>query len=175
MTQELYLFDELDIDGLLDMEPEPYDPQPLAVTSNTISQPPLPVYTQTPPQILKLQEMSQRQKQRLVLNVGGTRFETSAPTLQSQPDSVLAHMVSKESPMKSYKVDNVYTYFLDRSPHHVDIILNYLIESDHYITSILPRDPLRLREIQAETNFYKLDKLVLILEKKILSLAPAEE
>ena len=110
MTPGLSLFDELVIDGLLDMQPESYEPQPLAVTPNTISQPPLHVYMPTPPQILQLQEMSQRQMQRLVLNVGGTRFEISAPTLQSQPDSVLP-IVSKESPMKPYKVNNVYTYF----------------------------------------------------------------
>jgi hypothetical protein len=49
-----------------------------------------PAYTPTMKEEIGLQGMTQSQKQRVYLNVGGTKFETSVPTLQSDPSSILA-------------------------------------------------------------------------------------
>jgi hypothetical protein len=73
-------------------------------------------YEPTPKHILQLKTMADCQKSRIILIVGGSRFETCVPTLQSDPSSILSYMVLKESPMKPYSVDNIYTYFLDRDP-----------------------------------------------------------
>ena len=75
-----------------------------------------PVYHPTSKEHIRLEGMALAQKQRIYLNVGGTKFETSVPTLQSDPSSLLARMVLPNSPLKPYSVENVYVYFLDRDP-----------------------------------------------------------
>lgn len=82
--------------------------------------------TRKPRHEVKLKGMALNQAQRVILNVGGVRFETSAPTLESDPSSILASMVKKTSPFQPYEVDHVYTYFLDRDHKHFRVILNYL-------------------------------------------------
>ena len=47
----------------------------------------------------ELERMATQQSKRIVLNVGGKRFETSVPTLQREPNSVLARMVERDAPI----------------------------------------------------------------------------
>ena len=67
-----------------------------------------PVYHPTSKEHNRLEGMA------LAQNVGGTKFEKSVTTLQSDPSSLLARMVLPTLPLKPYSVDNVYVYFLDR-------------------------------------------------------------
>ena len=53
------------------------------------------IYEPTPKHILQLKTMAECQKSRIILNVGGSRFETCVPTLQSDPLSILSYMVLK--------------------------------------------------------------------------------
>jgi hypothetical protein len=128
------------------------------------------IYEPTPKHILQLKTMAECQKSRIILNVGGSRFETCVPTLQSDPSSILSYMVLKESPMKPYSVDNIYTYFLDRDPRHFVHILNYLRSSCNADLSTFPRTIIALRELQRECNFYQLSHLHCLLEKRIVDI-----
>ena len=110
-------------------------------------------YEPTPKHSLQLKTMAECQKSRNILNVGGSRFETCVPTLQSDPSSILSYMVLKESPMKPYNVDNIHTYFLDRDPRHFVHISNYLRSSCNADLSTFPRTIIALRELQRECNF----------------------
>ena len=85
-----------------------------------------PSYNPTPVTQIRLQGLALSQQQRLYLNVGGTKFETSGSTLQADPSSLLALMILPSSPLKPYSVDNIYTYFLDRDPKLFHYILTYL-------------------------------------------------
>jgi hypothetical protein len=54
-------------------------------------------------------------------------------TLQSDPSSILSYMVLKQSPMKPYSVDNIYTYFLDRDPRHFVHILKIGLMTGRFV------------------------------------------
>lgn len=64
-------------------------------------------------------------KNRVILNIGGTRFETSKETLTQDSDSLFALLFTDESPV--VPVGN--SYFIDRDPAHFRLILNYLRHS----------------------------------------------
>lgn len=93
--------------------------------------------------------------QRVILNVGGTRFETCAANLEADPSSTLARIVRKGSAFKPYEVDNIYTYSLDRDAKHFRVILIFLRNpnGDH----VLPVSRFHLREC----DFYELELLAL--------------
>ena len=103
-----------------------------------------PVYHPTSKEHNRLEGMA------LAQNVGGTKFETSVPTLQSDPSSLLAKMVLPTSPLKPYSVDNVYLYFLDRDPKLFSFILNYLRHGMDLPLSCLPSDVQLLSLLQQE-------------------------
>ena len=124
-------------------------------------------YVPTPKYMLQLKAMADCQKSRLILNVGGSRFETCAETLQKDPSSILSYMVLPDSPMKPYNVDNIYTYFIDRDPRHFVHILNYLRGNCDPDLSTFPGSITALRELQKECNFFNLAHLHCLLEKRI--------
>ncbi|KAK6175133.1 hypothetical protein SNE40_013656 [Patella caerulea] len=104
--------------------------------------------------ILKVKGWALGQSQRIVLNVGRTKFQTSASTLQVDPSSLLALLVSPQSPMKPHEVGSIYTYFLDRDPKHFGLILNYLrTVSIGSITKLLPPNFSQLEELALECRF----------------------
>ena len=127
-------------------------------------------YEPTPKHILQLKTMAECQRSHIILNIGGSRFETCVPTLQSDLSSVLFYMVLKESPMKSYSVDNIHIYFLDRDPRHFVHILNYLHSSCNADLSTFPRTIFALHELQRECIFYNLSHLHCLLEKRIVGI-----
>jgi hypothetical protein len=49
------------------------------------------------PQLAVLRKMAEN---RVLVNTGGTRFETNRPTLQRFPKSILGMMVKEDSPFK---------------------------------------------------------------------------
>ena len=67
------------------------------------------------------------QKNKIILNVGGKRFETSRQTLTSVPDTYLASMFSGRFELAPDAEDG--SYFIDRDPKHFNLVLNYLRDS----------------------------------------------
>ena len=101
------------------------------------------------------------QDNRVLLNIGGTRFETSESTLKQDPESLFFLLFSKDTPNR----DN---YFIDRDPAHFRLILNYLrcgcsLPSE----SVLPRELRYLLEVKSECEFYNLQGLKDIVETRL--------
>lgn len=117
----------------------------------------------------KLRDMALNQSQRIILNVGGLRFETTAPTLQNDPSSILASMVEKSSAFRPYEVDHVYTYFIDRDHRHFRNILNYLRNPNAQMR-LLRVTRFHLTELLEECKYYELDGLSKIARDKLAEL-----
>ena len=101
------------------------------------------------------------QDNRVLLNIGGTRFETSESTLKQDPESLFFLLFSKDTPNR----DN---YFIDRDPAHFRLILNYLrcgcsLPSE----SVLPRELRYLLEVKSECEFYNLQGLKNIVDTRL--------
>ncbi|OWF45428.1 BTB/POZ domain-containing protein KCTD4 [Mizuhopecten yessoensis] len=102
--------------------------------------------------------MALSQSQRLILHVWGRRYETSASTLQSEPSSILAKMVSPTSCMKPYEVDNIYTYFIDRNGKLFEHVLEFLRNGADITIRNLPNNLWVLRELIIEAEYFELDE-----------------
>lgn len=89
---------------------------------------------------------------RVKLNVGGTRFETTLSTLQRHPDSMLGTMFSGREGIKVHVDDDGYV-FIDRSGEHFHIILDYL-RTDELDE---PPDARAMRALERELKFYMLE------------------
>ena len=124
-------------------------------------------YIPTPKYMLKLKTMADCQKSRIILNIGGSRFETCAETLMKDPSSILSYKVLPESPFKPYNVDNIYAYFIDRDPRQFIHVLNYLRRNCDSDISTLPTSIPALRELQQECSFYNLTNLHNLVETRI--------
>ena len=128
------------------------------------------LYIPTPKSILQLKAMTDCQKPRIILNFGGSRFETCVPTLQQEPSAIFSFMIPKDSSFKPYKADNIYTYFLDKDPRHFFQILNYLRSECSMDLSTFPRTVIALRELQRQCTFYNLTHLHCLLERNIVDI-----
>eukprot|EP00088_Acartia_fossae_P061996 TRINITY_DN7462_c0_g1_i12.p1 TRINITY_DN7462_c0_g1~~TRINITY_DN7462_c0_g1_i12.p1 ORF type:complete len:219 (-),score=39.60 TRINITY_DN7462_c0_g1_i12:319-975(-) len=89
----------------------------------------------------------------IVLNVGGTRFETTRATLVSQPDSMLAKMFDPDSPLVPAKPKDD-AYFLDRDPETFSLILSFLRSGEIFVDSKMV-----LNKLSHEAKFYQLPGL----------------
>ncbi|XP_061185296.1 potassium voltage-gated channel protein Shaw-like [Saccostrea echinata] len=72
-------------------------------------------------------------RERVVFNVGGTRFETYRSTLHSQPNSPLAD----DTFLKRYYNEDRKEYFFDRDPDVFKAILNYLRTGELHLPSFI--------------------------------------
>ncbi|XP_060576065.1 uncharacterized protein LOC132733439 [Ruditapes philippinarum] len=66
--------------------------------------------------------LQRAQNKRIILNIGGQRFEASRVTLQRVSCSILSEVVSEGGMVP--KNGNI--YFIDRDPAHFRFVLNYL-------------------------------------------------
>ena len=62
------------------------------------------------------------QSNRVILNVGGARFETSRRTLRKDPNSLLAKLFTTEYSI----IPQGHSIFIDRDASHFKVMLNYL-------------------------------------------------
>lgn len=113
----------------------------------------VPSYVPTPKMDDKIKRINESQRKRIILNIGGRKFETSVSTLMVKPHSVLAKMISPGG-VKPYSVDNVYMYFIDRNPQNFNYLLDYLRNGGDLPLDALPLDQKSLREIIMEAKFY---------------------
>lgn len=97
----------------------------------------------------------QSQQEIVTLNVFGTLFQSIKTTLQADPSSILAYIVSNCKHRPSGKN---YDFFLDRNPKHYGFILDYLRNNCKIIPSAFPRDVSTLKEIRNEPNFLDLEE-----------------
>ena len=72
---------------------------------------------------------------RVILNIGGVRFETSILTLRKDPNSLLAKLFTKESSSITHG-----SIFIDRDASHFKVILNYLRYDREINSALLPRE-----------------------------------
>ena len=91
-------------------------------------------------------------EERLILNIGGTHFQTSKVVMRTDPTSLFSLMLLPQSPFRP----NNNTYFFDRDPAHFRIILNYLRNGAQIEIAVLPKEQRYLYEIFQEANYYKL-------------------
>lgn len=97
------------------------------------------------------QTSSEWQNQRVILNVGGTRFETYISTLTQYPNTLLGAMFHERN-AHLRKPDSMGEYFFDRSPKHFEYILNF------YRTGILeiPNNINSRRSFEADIEFWQI-------------------
>ncbi|XP_041373456.1 serine/arginine repetitive matrix protein 2-like [Gigantopelta aegis] len=103
----------------------------------------------------------QIEEQRMVLDIGGTKFTTSRLTLQNFPDSLLAILSS--TPKNNKPRDSI---FSDRDPAHFRHILNYY-RNEGCFSSLLPRDYRFLKELALEAAYYRLPGLLETVNGKL--------
>lgn len=149
--------------GAISSDSDSYTPTPIPSTA--------PVYKPTPLNLKdnKLQHLKDAQKKRIVLNVGGRKFETSVSTLLAKPDGLLAKMIGPKG-IKPYSVDNLYTYFLDRNPNYFSYILDYLRNHGTFNIDCLPVDLSSLQLLTLEAKYFDLRHLQLLCEKKSIDI-----
>ncbi|MEW8542111.1 MAG: BTB/POZ domain-containing protein [Candidatus Thiodiazotropha sp.] len=128
----------------------------------------------------KLDELSRQvllhfqriQEQRVVLCVGGKRFNTSKVTLRADPNSFFSKMLREDSPMRPY---NTNEYFIDRNPAHFNLILDYLMEGAHIDTALLPSEKKYLLELLKEARFYMHGRLQEIVQERLSQVTRSDE
>ena len=102
------------------------------------------------------------------LNVSGTLYQTSVPTLTADPEGYLAAMVAPGSKMQPYQTNGVQKYFLDRHAKLFQYILNHLRNQATTDQDMLPNDPETLSLLKCEAIFFGLKSLELQLDLKLL-------
>jgi hypothetical protein len=90
----------------------------------------------------------ERFRNRVKLNVGGTRFETTLATLQAQPESMLGTMFSGHAGIH-VPTDEDGFVFIDRSGTHFGAILYYLRTG----ALIMPAEPSGRQALRLELPF----------------------
>jgi hypothetical protein len=132
-------------DGIIDPLPEYVVPDPKAA----------PVYNPTNKRELKAKELVSYQDEVVTLNIGGTAFMTTKPTLREEPSSILALLAPKLSSEP---------FFIDRPARHFQVILDYLRNGCQLSAINLPKDLQTLGELHCECLFYGIDSLEKTLE-----------
>ncbi|CAL2033869.1 unnamed protein product [Caenorhabditis brenneri] len=93
------------------------------------------------------------------LNIGGTVFQTTKSTL-TKFDGFFKAMLETDIPLER---DEHGAIFIDRSPKHFELILNYMRDGSVSI----PDSKAATQEIQTEAQYYLLDGLVKLCKSKI--------
>uniref|UniRef100_A0A1I7TGT1 BTB domain-containing protein n=1 Tax=Caenorhabditis tropicalis TaxID=1561998 RepID=A0A1I7TGT1_9PELO len=87
------------------------------------------------------------------LNVGGTQFQTLKGTLSTPKETFFTAMLRTDVPKT---IDESGAIFIDRSPKHFDLILNFM----RFGTVNIPKCSEAAKEIMYEADFYMLGGLV---------------
>ena len=106
---------------------------------------------------VSMEKTHEFQKNKIILNVGGQRFETSRQTLTSVPDTYLASMFSGRFKLTPDVADG--SYFIDRDPNHFNIVLNHLRDrgsSDTASAIASTMEGQQAMELKTELAFYGL-------------------
>ena len=99
--------------------------------------------------------------QRIVLDVGGTRYSTSHSTLTKYPESMLGVVFSGRHDLETMKCSDG-SFFIDRDGSRFKYILDYLRDGEEVFESF-PRSGEILLELIREAKYYQLEGLVVAL------------
>ncbi|XP_064601135.1 BTB/POZ domain-containing protein KCTD7-like [Liolophura sinensis] len=100
----------------------------------------------------------------IVLNIGGTVFEPSIPTVRNNASSILALVCSNKFAYPVLEEGSaVRSYFFDREPTHFRYVLNYLQSKGMCSRSLFPTSDTARREL-LEVKFYRLNGFIQKLE-----------
>jgi hypothetical protein len=118
-------------------------------------------------------QMKQTVSGRIILNVGGSYFDTTLATLTRDSSTLLAAMFSGRYPLEAEerKDDGTFSYFIDRDPLHFRYCLNFLRDN---AISLPPNRSLHL-ELLREASFYQISSLVDFLRISLRKLDVALE
>ena len=108
---------------------------------------------------LKVKELITRQGEVLMLNIGGSKFQTTNSTVREDPLSLLAALPT------AYPLSN--EIFIDRDPKHLHFILNSLRNGCQISKINLPKDHRDIKELQLECVFFSVDNLIHVLEPQV--------
>ena len=109
----------------------------------------------------ELSYLREMQTNRVILNIGGVRFETSRMTLRKDPNSLFTDMESNIMTQGN-------SIFVDRDSSHFRLILNYLRNGCTLSSpAILPRERKYLLELESECEYYRLNGLKKIVRKRL--------
>jgi hypothetical protein len=111
----------------------------------------------------RVNSISSRDDEMIHLNVGGHLFTTTRDTLL-KGDTMLSKMFSGQF-ISSCCIDSDGNPFIDRDGTHFRLILNYLRSGKF----VFPSDPVTLREVLIEADFYQITKLSEHIEKRLQS------
>ncbi|CAL2033910.1 unnamed protein product [Caenorhabditis brenneri] len=98
-----------------------------------------------------------------VLNIGGTRFQTTKTTL-TKYDGLIKMYLELESYIVSIRDTNCHLLF-DRSPKHFDSILNFMRDD----VLELPESDKEVRELLREANYYQMPDLIRLCSEHLES------
>eukprot|EP00741_Cyanophora_paradoxa_P001923 tig00000523_g1862.t1 len=102
---------------------------------------------------------------KVVLNIGGRRFETSKSTLTRLSDTFFGCLLGGNFAVKREADGAV---FVDRDGTCFEYVLNYLRDGTD---AVLPDDPHVLQRLEREAKFYQLSELEALLRDRIARLA----
>lgn len=97
-----------------------------------------------------MSEEKENLNERVVLNVGGTRFETYATTLASYPDSLLGAMFSSRNRhMRRFDANG--EFFFDRDPEAFRVVLNF-----YRTGKVLPNPGISQELLEEEFEYFQI-------------------
>ena len=110
-----------------------------------------------------LKFLKEIQADKVILNVGGARFETSRFTLRKDPESLLAQLFTTESSV----APQGNSILIDRDASHFKVILNYLRYNRDINAALLPRERKYLLELKKECEYYRVKGLLKIVKRRL--------
>ena len=103
------------------------------------------------------------QANKVILNIGGARFETSILTLQKDSESLLAKLFTSDSPI----TPQGNSVFIDRDSSHFKVILNYLRCDLDLKPATLPKKRRHLIELKKECYYYRVKGLRKMVKRRL--------
>ena len=110
------------------------------------------------PTFLKLQAINTDQSQKIILDVGGTKFHTCIRTLNTHT-SILSKMLAPNSPLKP--MDGIY-FFFDRDSTLFGHILNFMRTGEVPYLNIK-----QLLNLKGGASYFECERLLIEIEKRL--------
>ena len=107
----------------------------------------------------EVRKVKEAASSRVLLNIGGQKFDTSRATLTTDPSSLFALVIQEEGSQE-------YLFF-DRDPAHFRLILNFMRNGCTCDLRTLPHDARYLYELYYEAKYYRLKGLMKACIRKI--------
>eukprot|EP00729_Bicosta_minor_P004021 gene4021-10844_t len=107
-------------------------------------------------------------KQKVKIDMGGTRFTTARSTLKACPESLLAAMFSGRYQQLPDEQEG--SFFIDRDGRYFHHILNYLRSPKEFE---MPKDLQTLNRVLNDASFFRVTPLMAVVSEAIRSIQAA--